>query len=138
MKIILDSNILFSAIIRNSITREIILDYDGLFLIPEHIIIETYKHKNMLIEKSGLTNQEFDLVLNGLLSKTLVVEKSVLLRNKKEALEVLKNIDTNDTMFFACALAYPDPVIWSDDKALKKQTRVKILNTKEIAAFLKR
>jgi len=33
---------------------------------------------------------------------------------------------------FACALAYKDSVIWSDDKKLKKQSEIQIINTSEM------
>jgi len=44
MSIVLDANILFSALIKDSLTRKIILEYDGLFLFPEIIFEEMKKH----------------------------------------------------------------------------------------------
>lgn len=55
-----------------------------------------------------------------------------------EAIRIVKDIDMGDASFIACALLYPDSIIWSDDKALKKQKEVKVLNTKEIIELLSR
>ena len=46
MKIVLDSNILFSAIIRDSKTRELILEYSDSFLFPEYIFTELQEASN--------------------------------------------------------------------------------------------
>ena len=40
MKIVLDSNVFFSALIKDSLTRKLILEYDDLFLFPEIILEE--------------------------------------------------------------------------------------------------
>jgi len=64
MNIVLDSNILFSALIKNSTTRKIILDYDGFFLFPSYIFIEMEHHKDELYKKSELSEKEFDDLLH--------------------------------------------------------------------------
>ena len=58
MQIILDSNVLFSALIRDSITRKIILEYDGKFLFPSFIFEEIEEHKHELVSKSNLISEE--------------------------------------------------------------------------------
>ena len=135
MKIVVDSNILFSALIKDAITRRIILEYDGAFLFPYYIMSEFEKHKQYLIKKSKLNDKEFNTLLRLILSKVKIIPIEILQKYKYEALEIVKNIDKNDAMFFACALAYKDSVIWSDDKALKKQNIIKVLNTTEILAL---
>ena len=55
---------------------------------------------------------------------------------RKEALEIVKNIDTGDVIFIACGLAYPDSMLWSNEKKLKRQSRVKVLNTEDIIKIL--
>jgi len=132
MNIIIDSNILFSALIKDSITRKIILEYDGFFLFPAFIFEEMEKHKEELFKKSGMNWMDFDRLLNLILKKVFIVSNKVLHPYRKEALEIIKDIDPDDVIFVACALAYPDSIIWSDDKRLKNQTKVRIMNTKEM------
>ncbi|MBI2672042.1 PIN domain-containing protein [Candidatus Woesearchaeota archaeon] len=137
MQIILDSNILFSALIKDSIIRKIILNFKGFFLFPSFIFEELEKHYDELIKKSRLNKDEFEDLLDIILSKVLIVPSEVLLKHKKEALEIVKDIDVDDVIFIACALAYDFSVVWSNDKNLKKQDSIKVCNTKEIIELLK-
>lgn len=137
MNIIIDSNPLFSALIKDSTTRKIILDYNKFFLFPSYIFIEMQKHKTIILKKSGMTQKDFSNLLQLILKKVLIVPNETLMPYKKVAMEIVKDIDSDDVLFFACALAYPDSVIWSNDKRLKKQKQIKILNTREIIEYLR-
>ena len=137
MRIIIDSNVLFSALIKDSITRKIILDYDSLFLFPSYIFEEMEKHKKELFLKSGMDEDEFYTLLELILKKVLVIPNEMFVPYRKEALSIVKDIDPDDVIFVACALAYPSSIIWSDDKKLKNQNKVNVLSTKEIKKLLK-
>ena len=132
MKIILDSNILFSALIKDSKTRRIILEYEGFYLFPQYIFEEMKNHIEELLKKSRLSKQEFDTLLAIILKKVAIVPNESLLPFRNKALEIVKDIDKDDVLFVACALAYPDSIIWSNDKKLKRQKIIKVLDTEEI------
>mgnify|MGYP005623540439 CR=1 FL=1 len=132
MNIVVDANILFSALIRDSMTRRLILEYDEQFLFPDYVFFEMEKHKKVLLKKSKMSENDFDDFLRLMLQKISVVPNEILRPYCKEAYEIIKDIDPDDEMFIACALAYKNCVLWSNDKALKKQSRVKVLNTSEI------
>ena len=136
MNVVIDSNILFSALIKDSITRKLILEYDEFFLFPEYIFEEMEKHKEELFKKSRMNIEDFNKLLQLLLQKVVIVPNEVLYSRRKEAVEIIKDIDPNDAIFLACALAYPDTILWSEDKRLKMQTKIKVLNTKEIKELL--
>tara|TARA_Y100000310_G_C20595802_1_gene770421 strand:+ start:428 stop:838 length:411 start_codon:yes stop_codon:yes gene_type:complete len=136
MKIVIDSNILFSALIRDSLTRRLILDYEGLFLFPEFIFEEMEKHKNVLLNKSEMSEEDFFHLLQLILKKVTIVPNETLIPYRKEALEIVKNIDLDDVLFFACALAFSDSIIWSDDKKLKNQDKIKVMKTSEIVKII--
>ena len=70
-----------------------------------------------------------------MLKKVLIISKEVLRIYKEQAVEIVKNIDLDDAIFIACALAYSESVIWSDDKQLKKQNDITILNTFEMINY---
>ena len=136
MRVILDSNILFSALIKDSTIRKIILEYDEYFLFPSYIFEEFKKHKEEINEKSRLNKEEFEKIVQVILKKVEIVPNDIINKHKTKALEIAKEIDDlNDTLFIACALAY-DGVIWSNDKDFKRQSKIKILNTKEIIGLL--
>lgn len=136
MMIIIDSNILFSALIKDSATRKIILEYSGFFLFPEFIFEEMEKHKDELLKKSCMDEKNFNELLQLILKKVMIVPNDALYLYKKKALEIVKQIDPDDAVFIACALIYPGSIIWSDDRKLKKQTKVKVINTQEIMEIL--
>ena len=138
MNIILDSNVLFSALIKDSVTRELILEYDGCFLFPAFIFEEMDKHKQELMDKSGMEKDDFNSLLQLLLSRVLIIPSTRLLSFRAEAVGIVKDIYINDSIFIACALANDDSILWSDDKKLKKQNRVKVLNTGEIRKIIKK
>lgn len=83
-----------------------------------------------------MLEEDFDALLNILLEKVLIVPVGSLLRNRKAALDLVKDIDLDNAVFVACALAFPGSAIWSDDKHLKKVDWVKVLNTKEMSDIL--
>jgi predicted nucleic acid-binding protein len=136
MNIVLDSNVLFSALIRDSLTRRLILEYEGSFLFPKYIFVELEKHIDEIFKKSQMTKEEFDKLLGLLLRKVLIVPDEALRDFKEEAVTIMENIDINDAVFVACALAYSNSVIWSDDKDFKKQLVILIMTTKQMKDFI--
>lgn len=138
MKIIIDSNILFSALIKDSITRKIILNYDGYFLFPSYIFEEMEKHLDELLKKSKMEKHDFYTLLHLLLKKVMIVPTEILLPYKEEALQIVKDIDKDDAIFIACALRYQPCLLWTDDKKLKRQSRILIVDTAEIISLFKK
>ena len=138
MQIIIDSNILFSALIKDSLNRKLILKYEGYFLFPSFIFEEIEEHKQELLDKSGMNEEEFDNLLNIILKKVVIVPCEILLPFREKAFELVKNIDEDDVLFVACALAYPNSIIWSDDKHFKKIRDIKVINTKEIIKIIEK
>ena len=138
MRIILDTNVLFSALIRDSLTRKIILEFKDKFLFPSYIFEELEEHKEEIRIKSKLEDYDFELVLSRLLERVEIVGSEKLEQYKEEAVEIAKKIDLDDSLFFACALAYPDSIIWSDDRALKRQIKIRIIDTLEMMEILEK
>lgn len=136
MNIVLDANILFSALIKDSKTRELILGYDDFFFFPSYIFIEMEEHKKELLKKSGMSAEDFNELLQLLLKKMVIVPNESLIPFKEKADSIVKGIDPDDSLFIACALAYPPSCLWSDDKSLKKQNKVKVFETKEIIRLI--
>ena len=136
MRIVLDSNILFSALIKDSKSRQLILDYEGRFLFPYFIFDELNGHKFELMKKSGLDEKQFFLVFDALLKKVEVVTKETLIVHRTKAKQIIDKIDSDDVVFIACVLAYSGSILWSNDKKLKKQEKVLVYNTKEIEKVL--
>lgn len=132
MNIILDSNIFFSALIKDSITRKIILKQYQNFLFPLFIFEEFSKYKNELIKKSKINEKDFNILIRIILTKITIIDSTISKPFQKQAYNIVKNIDINDIEFIACALAIKNSIFWTNDKKLKKIKEIKVLNTKEI------
>lgn len=132
MKVVVDVNIILSALIRDSVTRKIIINskYDLFF--PEPSLHKIDKYKSYIIEKSGLGEEEYNKVKNTLFKYIKLVASDEIKGNWGEAIKIMVNIDEEDVIFIATALSIPDSVVWSDDNDFKKQNIIKVLKTKDI------
>ncbi len=136
MRIVLDANVLFSALIKDSITRRLILEFEGKFLFPDYVFYEMEKHKRELLKKSKLSEKDFDELLRLILQQVSIVSSEMLKPYSKEAYGIVKEIDPDDELFIACVLAHPNSILWSNDKGLKNQSKVKVLNTAEMKLLI--
>ena len=132
MKLILDTNIILKALIRNSKVRAILLSPNYQLYVPEYALEEVERHLPLLIEKTGLSEQEIKLALNILLTNIQVVPSENILARWSEAEEIVGSIDRDDVPFVAAALSIRCDGIWSDDKDLKRQKKVKVWSSREI------
>jgi len=132
MKIVLDTNILMSALIKDSTTRKLIVQSDWEFYYPEVSLHEVRKHKNLILQKSGMGEEEFTRLFNQLLSHIKIIPEEYINRNLDEANIILGKIDINDVVFLATALSISDSVIWSDDRHFEKQDKVKVMKTEDM------
>ena len=75
-------------------------------------------------------------MLRLLLQKVTIIPHEVLLQYRDKAYQIIKDIDPDDVTFIACALAFSDSIIWSDDKKLKQQSKIRIITTKEMHSLI--
>lgn len=136
MNIIIDTNILISAIIKEGFIRYLITDFGLNLLFPELEFRELENHKEEILKKAKLSNKEFSILLLYLLKYIKIIKTEKIIEYREEAKEIIGQFDQEDITFIAAALAF-DAIIGSDDKHFKMQNRIKVLNTKEIIALLK-
>ena len=75
MILIADSNIVISALIRDSATRAILINPPFILYAPETMISEIRKYEDYIIRKSGLAKSDFE-TLFGLISENInILEK---------------------------------------------------------------
>jgi len=63
MDLVIDANVLFSTLIKNSFAYNLIFSDSFHLFIPESIFTELEKHKEELLKKSERTDEEFFLDL---------------------------------------------------------------------------
>jgi predicted nucleic acid-binding protein len=136
MRIVIDTNILISAIIRDSLTRNLLFENSSILFIPEYALEEIGEHMEELIEKSDLDENEISSLIENLIKRLKIIKKVDALQFRERALEVMRSIDLDDVLIVASALFVEGSIIWSEDKALKKQNEVRVCNTSEIISLL--
>ena len=134
MLVVVDTNIIVSAAIARSYSLDLIFDDHLQLLTPEFVEIEVVEHFEEVLSKSGLSENEFRRLLNNIFERIRVVGEQHYANFKDEALRI--SPDADDAPFFALALK-ENCAIWSNDKELKKQMRVKVISTPELVESMK-
>ena len=137
MKLVIDSNRLFAAFIKNSISRAILLSDKFEFYAPLEILEEFEKYKEYLIKKSKIDRNQFEIIYINLLEPIYLVSLKKYEKFLDNAIEIMKDIDIKDAPFLAIGLALNLDGIWSDDKDFLKQDKIKILSTRDLWNSLK-
>jgi len=134
MKLVVDANVLFSLLIKEGKTKELFMDFSLDLYAPEFVFDELEKHRQEILEKTKRSNDEFNSVLD-------IFEKIVKVVPTKDLTAYAENAkqispDENDVSYFALALKLNCP-IWSNDKELKKQNKIKVYSTEDLINALK-
>jgi len=60
---VLDTNIIFSALLKNSAARKIILSDTFDLFVPEFLFTEIEKHEDVILKKSGMRKDDLEFLL---------------------------------------------------------------------------
>ena len=131
MELVIDANILFSALIKDSHTRHFLLLSNHRFYTSEFVFTEIRKHIKYISKKTSLPETEIRLILEEIIILSNI--KIISLNDFKEHIEKAKLICPNvdDIQYFALALKLRCP-IWSNDKKLQEQDIIKIYTTEQV------
>ena len=132
MKFVLDTNIILSALIKDSTTRKIIVKSGWTFYYPEMSFHEVRKYKALVIKKSGMSEDNYNKLLDLILKHIILVPDERIITNLEKAKEIMLKIDPGDVVFVATKLSISNSIIWSDDSDFDKQKEIKILKTKQV------
>ena len=135
MKLVIDANELFSAIIskgRGKQTKKIDLLFSEkveLFA-PSKLLTELEKNAQDIKAKSRFADEDFEMFIELVKLRILFINSDDI---SDEILKVAKELSphSKDFLYFAVALKLACP-IWSGEKSFKEQSRVKVYNTKDL------
>lgn len=136
VRLVIDANIVPSALIKDSATRRILIGSAIEFFAPDYLIEEVEKHIPLVSRKNSLLEEENKKILKILCSYITIVGIEFYEENISEALKIIADIDIKDTPYVALALSFDNDGIWSEDKALFKQDKIKIWSTQDIMKIL--
>lgn len=141
--IIIDTNILFSAILnpKSKIGRILISSKKHFqFYTCTFLTIELFKHQDKLSKLTKLTALELDELII-LLTRNIIFINEAIIPEKiiLETESILLNVDLNDTPFVALT-KHLNGKLWTGDKqlmgGLRNKKFIEILNTNELSNLL--
>ena len=136
MLVVVDANELFSLLIKESKeSKEILVSKKLQLIAPEFLLIEFSNNKDEILSKTHRTEEEFLEILSVIEDRVKFIAEEEFKEFIPEASEILKG-HTKDIPYFALALKFKCP-IWSEEKLLKKQLFVKVLDTFELFNLIK-
>ena len=135
MKLVIDTNVLIAALLKDSVTRELLLSPSMEFLLPEFALEEIKAHGSALSRRSGLTLEEIDLILSVLLERVSIVRASQIKPYMKRADRIVGDKDPLDAPFVALALATSNDGIWSNDRHFAGIKEIKVWRTRDLLSL---
>ena len=137
MKLVIDTNIIISALLKDSVSRNLIFTSRINFYTPDISLKEVLKYKGYIKKKGGLDEKELDELFSLILKYIITIPLSLYSKNIKNAENIIGGIDEKDIPYIALALSL-NTGIWSDDKHFKKQNKIKVYTTSELLSFIKK
>ena len=136
MELVVDTNVLLAALLKEAISRELLLDTRLRIFAPEHLIIETQKHlrtSSSLRKRIQLTAKELESLFFLLTEYIETIPEKEFASRMPEAIKLASHKE--DSPYLGLALHFNIP-IWSNDKGMRSQNRVKVYTTKDLLGEL--
>jgi len=137
MELVVDANILVAGLLKDGITRAIMLSNIFDLYTSDIIYKELFKHIKELAKKADMSTDEFNDMVEILIAESDI--KTITKNQVKSFIHTANKIspDIDDALYFSVALKL-NCAIWSNDKELKNQDYVKIYSTSDLVKMLQR
>jgi predicted nucleic acid-binding protein len=129
VKVVVDTNVLFSFFKSGSATRDLILNCPFGLVSPKFALVELKKYSGLIMKKAKISEEKFKLLLKELKGVVEFVDSSIYVNCVRDVKDVCP--DEKDVDFLALAFFWQS-FLWSNDAVLKRQDKVKIYSTREV------
>ena len=130
MDVVVDANVIIAALISpQGYTADLFFTSPLRIFAPASLFDEIKEHKDELLQKTGLSEFDFDAAFSLLGARVIFFPFTEFLSFIPHA-EVISP-DPDDVEYLALALKRGCP-LWSNDKELKRQTAVSVVSTSEL------
>ena len=129
MLLVADANIVISAIIKGSVTQNLLFNPFLELYSPEFILAELEEHEEEIRQKGGFDEETFQKIFELVLSRISLVPEREYAGSLHFAEAICR--DPDDIPYVALALALKCP-IWTRDKRLFGLAGVQAITTKEL------
>jgi len=135
MILVVDTNVVFAGLLKASTTRELLIDSQFIMYSPESMLKEIRKYERYILDKSGLSREEFETLFQLITDSIIIVEQRHYAHKIQEANQLMD--DKGDVPFLALALSISTDGIWTENaRHFNKQNKVKIWSTADLMSTL--
>ena len=131
MKLVIDANVVISALIADSKTRELIVTLEPELLTPAFVHDEVENYEDLIMEKSGMEPDRVAQFIDLLFQYIEVVPADDFYPAIERAEQAIGDTDPDDVLYLACAIARNGD-IWSDDSDFDEQGLVETYSTSDV------
>ena len=131
MKLVIDANVVISALIADSKTRELIVTLDPDLLTPAFVYDEIENYEELIVDKSGMEPDRVEQFIDLLFQYIEVISADDFHPAIDRADEAIGDTDPDDVLYLACAIAC-NGAIWSDDSDFDEQDLVETYSTSDV------
>ena len=131
MKLVIDANVVISALIADSKTRELIVTLEPDLLTPAFVHDEIENYEDLIVEKSGMEPDGVAQFIDLLFQYIEVVPADDFYPAIERAEAAIGDTDPDDVLYLACAIAN-DAAVWSDDSDFDEQDVVETYATNDV------
>jgi predicted nucleic acid-binding protein len=135
MKVVVDSNVLFTFFWKDSVFRMIGRKQYASMFSPEYALEEIKKHSNEIKKKAKLSDSEFKKTREELVNNVIFVPIKEYAKGLRKAKQIMPEDLLDDIDFLALAIELNCP-LWSNDKMLKSQKDVPVFDSKDMAKIM--
>ncbi len=123
-----------AALIKRGFTLDLLYSAELELMSPEYVFQEIASHEEEILKKSSLSKDDLSVFVDIIKSRIRIIPAEELKPFTSEAASI--SPDPDDTPYFALAMKL-DCCIWSNEKALKKQSRVEVHSTEDLLKILR-
>ncbi|CDK40283.1 Gll2982 protein [Halorubrum sp. DM2] len=131
MKLVVDANVVISALIADSKTRELIVTLEPDLLTPAFVRDEIGNYRGLIVEKSGMEPDRVAQFVDLLFRYIDIVPADDFYPAIDRADDAIGDTDPDDVLYLACAIA-AGAAIWSDDTDFEEQNLVETYSTSDV------
>lgn len=129
MRLVVDTNIMFSFFNHKSTARELSTRYDLLLYSPTFALTEIEKYKEVIMKRFSLTHMQYSVIIKLLQTVINFVGEDEYETFFSKAKKI--SPDPDDIDFFALSFSL-NCNLWSNDADLKKQSSLEVWSTKDL------
>lgn len=131
--LVVDSNPIISILILKGTKQDILFNEEIKLISLDWVLFEIGKNLKEVETKTRFSKEELELSLSLIRSRIESYSLNEYVNKTDEARKISPH--KKDDEFFALALTL-DCAIWSDEEAFKKQNKIKVYSSKELAKML--